>query len=1107
MMKLSAVFLFLSIMCLSAKEGHSQNANVNLNVSDKSIAEVLKDMENQTSYLFFYNEKDIDVNKIVTGSFINSSVSDVLASIFSGTDTHYSLYKDYIVLSKNNIVNKTIGEQKNAITGKVTNESGEPLPGVSVIVKGTTTGTITDINGSYSLANISENATLQFSFVGMKTLEVKVGNQTSIDAVLADEMLGLDEVVVIGYGTVKKMDLTGSVSTVQGDNLASKNSVMVSQALQGTMPGVMVTRTGSAANASSTIKIRGVTTIGESSPLVIVDGIPGSLDWINPNDIESISVLKDAASASIYGSRAAAGVILVTTKRAKTGQLSVTYNYETSIEQPTRVAQYADAQKYMSLYNELTWNDNNNIAGKEYSLYSKELIENYPTLHAENPDKYPDTDWTGMMLNEYAPRESHALNLTAGSKNISTSFSLVYDKTKALYNGRNFDRLTMRSNNDVVINKYLSMEVDFNSLYSINKQPVIANDTYYGVLPGPIAAPVYAAVWEDGRIGAGKSGRNDYALLNYGGHDNSKTNTLGGKIQLNFTPIEGLKFSAVFSPQLYNAKSKTFRNKLTYTEWDSPNTIAGTIENATTTSLNEYRNDNYSTTTQFLSNYVKDFKKHNINLMMGFEEYHYFYESLGASRDQYSLTEFPYLDLGNGNYQYNSGNAYENAYRSFFGRIMYNFDNKYFFQANSRYDGSSRFDKDYRWGLFPSFSAGWVVSRESFMKDIEPISFLKIRASWGTLGNERIGNYPYQSKINFGSTLLYQGYDVVAAQTAGITDYAIKDISWETTETVDFGIDANFFKNKLTFSGDLYRKTTKDMLLALAIPNYIGLNDPDQNTGKMNTTGWEFAIGWADQKGNFKYSVSANLSDSKSVMGDLGGTQFLGSQVKYEGSEFNEWYGYKSEGLYQTDDEVANSAVLNSRIRPGDIKYTDINGVDGVPDGKISADYDRVLLGGSLPRYLYGGNINLGYKNFDFSLVFQGVGKQNSRITANMVQPLQNFWEDVPQIYVDSYWSKYNTDEQNLKVKYPRASDVGNANNYSFSDFWLFDGSYFRLKNINMGYTIPQNIAEYCKLQNARVYVNISDWFSLDHYPKGWDPEASSYWITKTFTVGVSLKF
>ncbi len=1001
--------------------------------------------------------------------------------------------------------------QQKGISGKVTDPYGSPLPGVTVVVKGTSQGTVTDADGNYTIKDITQDDILIFSFVGMKAQEVLVAGRSSIDIEMEEDAIGIEEVVAIGYGTIKKSDLTGAVSAVQGEGIAQRNTVKVSQALQGTMPGVMVTRSNGAADASSTIRIRGVTTIGDSTPLVIIDGIPGSIDKVNPNDIESISVLKDAASASIYGSRAASGVILITTKRGKEGQLNVNYNYEYTLDQPTRVAQFTDAVDNMKLSNERTWNDNDNIAGGEYNTYSEELIDNYKTLHNENPDEYPDTDWMGLLLKDYAPRERHSLGLIAGSKNIKTSFSLIYDKAEALYNNRSYDQVTMRSNNDVTINKFLTLQLNLNSIYSVRTTPIYDNSntfSSYSVSTRPHISPVYAAVWSDGRIAAGKSGRNDYALLNYAGNIRKKENVLGGKVQLNFKPIEELTLSIAFSPELQYAKQKKFRKQLYYTEWDTPNSTAGLIEGATTTQLTESRNDYYSTTTQFLSNYIKTFNGHNLNLLAGFEEYQYFYESLGASRDYYNLTNYPYLDLGNENYQYNSGNAYENAYRSFFGRIMYNYNNKYFLQANARYDGSSRFDKDYRWGLFPSFSAGWVMSEESFMKDIEPLTFLKIRGSWGSLGNERIGNYQYQSTIGFGSTLLYQGDEVVSAQTAAIAKYAIRDLTWETTETYDFGVDASFFYNQLTFTGDFYKKRTKNMLLALEIPNYIGLDDPDQNTGNMHTTGWELSIGWSDVIGEIKYSIGANLSDSKSIMGDLGGTEFLDEQVKIEGSEYNEWYGYISEGLYQTQDEVDNSATTGVTVKPGDVRYKDVSGPEGVPDGSISSEYDRVLLGGSLPRYLYGGNINVKYKNFDLSLVFQGVGKQNSKITQYMLDGM-GIYSDYPQIYKDGYWSKYNTDEQNLKAIFPRVTSTGRNNNYAASDFYLFNGAYFRLKNINIGYTPSKKLIEKCKLKDVRIYANISDLFSIDHFPKGWDPELSEsgYWITRGFTLGISLTF
>ncbi|WP_080903934.1 TonB-dependent receptor [Parabacteroides sp. Marseille-P3160] len=991
--------------------------------------------------------------------------------------------------------------QNKTINGKVEDTKGEALPGVSVSIKGTSKGTITDLGGNYTIQDIPTPATLVFSFIGMETKEINVGNQSVINITLSEETKVLDEVVVIGYGTVRKKDLTGAVASVQGSALKEKATTRLSEALQGTMPGVMVTRTGSASDVSATIRIRGITTIGDSEPLIIIDGVPGSLDWVNPNDVESISVLKDAASASIYGSRAASGVILVTTKRAKSGQLSITYNYEYMIDKPTRIAEYVDAQTYMSLYNEMKWNDNGNNAGGEYPVYTKDVIDNYPSLHAENPNQYPDKDWLTSMLKKSAHRQSHKVSITGGTEKVKTNISLAYDQTEGLYKNKGYDRFTVRANNDININKYLSLEADISAIYSENKNPL------YPIDPSAGCAPIYPMEWSDGRVASGKSGSNIYAQLNYGGFSDGKANVTRGKLALNLTPIKGLKISGVFSPEYYTAKGKAFYKRVPYTDWENPNMTVGYIGIRTTNYLSESRTENIKTTTQFLINYDKQIGNHSINTMLGYENYYFKSEALAAARDQYILTEFPYLDLGDKNYQTNGGNAYENAYRSYFGRVMYNYKNKYYLQANARYDGSSRFHRDHRWGLFPSFSTGWVLTEESFMKNIKPLSFLKLRFSWGTLGNEKIGNYPYQSTVQFGNSILYYGNNATAVQTAAIGNYTIENISWETTETYDIGIDANFFNNRLIFSGDYYKKKTKDMLLALAIPDYMGVSDPEQNTGKMHTKGWEFSVRWSDQIGDLGYSVSANLSDSKSIMGNLGGTQFLGSQVKYEGSEFNEWYGYVSEGIYQTQEEVDNSATLNARVKPGDIKYKDISGPDGIPDGIISAEYDRVLLGGSLPRYQYGGDIRLDYKGIDFSMVFQGIGKKNSLLSVSMIQPFRDQFMEVPELLTGNYWSLYNTVEQNENVKYPRLSEVGTTNNYSFSDFWLFNGAYFRLKNITLGYTIPKNIAEKCRLQNLRVYLSANDLFSIDNYPEGWDPETSSYWITKSFILGVSVKF
>ncbi|KAA6329510.1 TonB-dependent receptor SusC [termite gut metagenome] len=667
------------------------------------------------------------------------------------------------------------------------------------------------------------------------------------------------------------------------------------------------------------------------------------------------------------------------------------------------------------------------------------------------------------------------------------------------------DRLMVRINNDFTINDYLSAALNVNFKRSKAHRPV--TDVTFDWMR--FAAPVYAAVWKDGRVGEGKSGNNVYGATTYGGTRDDYYNQLGGKASIDFKPFKDLKISAVVAPTYNFDKSKAFRKSVPYYSASDPTLLMGYLEGHATTLLTENRNDAYSVTTQLLANYNKTIGNHDLSLMGGYENFYYFNESLSASRDKYELEGYPYLDIGPLELRNNGGRAYENAYRSFFGRAIYSYNSRYLLQANIRYDASSRFHEDYRWGAFPSFSAGWVLFEENFMKEIPWLSFLKLRASWGTLGNERIGNYPYQSTIGFANALFYTGNTVVSKQTAAQVRYAIQDISWETTESTDIGFDTYLFNNKLRVSADYFYKTTKNMLLALEIPDYMGFENPDQNTGKMYTKGFEVEIGWNDKIGDFGYSVALNLSDFKSKMGYMGGTEFLGDQVKKEGSEFNEWYGYLTDGLFQTQEEVNNSPKLNSNVKPGDIKYVDVNGPDGVPDGRISPDYDRVLLGGSLPRYMFGGNIQLRYKGFDFSLAFQGVGSQNSRIQSKMIQPLQVNWGHIPAILDGNYWSMYNTPEQNQVVKYPRLTWT-NADNFTqMSDFYMFNGRYLRVKNITLGYTIPSYLTDKVSINGIRVYVSSNDLFCLSKYPKGWDPEmgVNSYPITTSLLFGLSVNF
>jgi TonB-linked SusC/RagA family outer membrane protein len=916
----------------------------------------------------------------------------------------------------------------------------------------------------------------------------------------------LDELVVVGYGTMRKSDLTGGISTVSGDAITNRKNSQVSLALQGAASGVMVNRSSGDPGTTASIRIRGVTSIGNSNPLIIVDGVPmDNIDQINPNDIESISVMKDAASSSIYGSRAAAGVILVNTKRSKDGELSFNYDFNFGIETPTVRPDVVNVIRYMEMSNELAWNDQGNIS-EEHPVYPKDLIDNYIQLNTENKDKYPITDWENLIMKKNAPLHRHNLTISGGSKNVKVNGSLSYEKVEGLYSHRYFERLNSRINTDVtIVENFLDAKMDFFFLRNIQERPI----TSPGRL-GYMTAPIYPAKWEDGRVAGGKNGDNPYGQLVYGGTGIHHGNLIGGKLEVNLMPIKGLNLKALVSPSLNFDLSKSFTKKVAYYDAEDPLLFLGYLTGKTRTNLYESRNHNQNYTIQLIANYENQFEKHTINSMAGYEEYSSFTENLDASRENFEFTYYPYLSLGPLDLRDNSGNAFANSYRSVFSRIMYNYNNKYLLQGNIRGDASSRFHPNHRWGYFPSLSAGWIVSSEPFWKSTEAFSYLKLRASYGTLGNERIGNYPYQSTLSFTPGILFfDGPNIISSTSAAQIKWAIPNITWEKTESYNIGIDAYFVNNKLSLTGDLYSKRTTNMLLALEIPSFIGFNNPDQNAGLMQIQGWDVEIGWRDKIGDINYSVSANLFDSRTYIKNLSGTAFIGDQITAEGTEFQEWYGYKTNGLFQTQEEVDNLPKVSSSVKPGDVKFIDVSGPEGVPDGMISPDYDRIPLGGSLPRYQFGSNINIEYKNFDFGMVIQGVGRQLIPIN-NEIMPLRTRgWYTVPEIYDENYWSYYNTDEDNINAKYPRLSDIGNDQNYTMSDFWLINGAYLRIKNLNVGYSLSSSFLQKIYIKNIRLYCNISDLYSFDNFIKGYDTEArsSSYPITTTILFGVNLMF
>lgn len=1084
-----------------------------LQTTQYSIREIFDYIESHSQYVFVYGSgvKEMLSSK-VSINVKNKNADNIIRELCGKTNLNCKISGRQVSVSKKSNVDTPKQKGKKKVTGTIVDSKGEPLIGVSVMTEDGSVGTVTDVDGNFSM-EVPEGSKLNVSYLGYLNKKINVGSADKYPVTMTEDTYTLDDLVVIGYGTIKKKDLTGSVSAVKGADLVNRHTTMLSNALQGAVPGLMVRRNGSAPGASaSSMHVRGVTTIGDSSPLVIVDGVESTLDYVNSNDVESISVLKDAAAASIYGSKAAAGVILITTKRGdNSGTVKLNYTGEIGWEIPTRQPSMVGVTRYLEMNNELMYNDN--PSGGYFQVYTADQTKNWVKYNLTDPNNYPVTDWKDLILKDSAPRMTHTVNVSGGNKIVKTNATLSYDDVKGLYGDRRYQRYMMRLNNDFKFSDKLSATLDVNVRHAKSVSPNYTPFSDMRYMPA-----IYPAVWADGRMASGKSGANPYALVEEGGNSTSHSTQVAGKASIKYSPFKGFSIQGIVSPFINYQKAKSFRYAVSYNLMDDPETFGGYMDSGTswaTNSLSETRNDNYHVTSQVLANYMVDLGKHSITAMAGFENYVSKSENLSASRDQYELTNYPYLNIGPEDFKDNSGTGSQYTSNSFFGRVIYSYADRYLFQANVRHDGSSRFAKNYRWGTFPSVSAGWVVSEEKFWQDFKMdwFSYLKLRASWGKLGNERIGSnyFPYIALMSFGSSYLYMADgSVVSGKTARPGTLAVEDITWETTTSTNLGLDAAFFGNRLRFSFEYYWKKTSDMLLSIEIPYTMGYSNPSTNAGEMSTHGYDIEMSWNDNIGDFKYGISLNFSDFLSKIDYLNNADIISSgKIKRAGVLFNEYYGYVCEGIYQATEEVNNSARTSSTVTVGDLKYKDISGPDGVPDGVISPEYDRVPLGNSLPRYQYGGVINASYKGIDLSLAFQGVGKQNSYLSTAMVQPLLNNYGNIPAIIEGKYWSAFNTDGENLSAKYPRLSNVSKNNNYATSDYWIFNGHYFRLKNVTLGYTLPSKWIQTIGLQKVRLYASASDLFCISGYPKGWDPEmgSSAYPITTSLLFGLQINF
>jgi len=992
--------------------------------------------------------------------------------------------------------------QERNISGTITSlDDGEALPGANILVKGTTHGTVSDIEGKFNLNVNQEDAVLIISSVGYETQEVAIAGQSLINIALSPDLQSLQEVVVVGYGEQQRENLTGSVATLEGKEVAQQPVMQTSQALAGKMPGVTVSSSsGQPGNDAATIRIRGIGTLGNSDPLILIDGVPGNMNGVDPRDIANISVLKDAAAASIYGSRAANGVVLITTKRGESGEFKVNYNAYAGWQQPTNFPEYLGGYEYMTYHNMAREN-----LGQD-PLYSQEYINEWQQNYKSNPDVYPNTDWIDEVFTENGFQQHHHLSLSGGNEFAKVLGSVSYMDQNGNVPNYNYERYQARLNTDLSISDKLSVNFDLNVRKSKRVQPSGSMDEI--IRQAYRIPPIAAAVYSDGSWGPGWNGKNPVAISHVGGNDEDQYNYFRGILKANYQPVEGINLAFMYAPEYQDDTGTEFiRNYNVY------NFQTGDLEYVYPgrNSLAQFNRKTFTNNLNTIATYEKQLNDHFLKALIGYELITYRMDYFDAYRDNFPLQDYPQLNVGSRENMQNSGTAEEWGLQSYFARLNYDYKNKYLLEANVRRDGSSRFAEGNKYGVFPAFSAGWRISEESFMSNVDVITNLKLRASWGQLGNQNIGTYPFASVISLGNDFLFGG---VPQSGAAQTDLANKNISWETTETTNFGLDLGLLNNRLSLGAEYYIRNTKDILLQLPIPLTIGLNAPFQNAGQVKNTGWDLALGWRNNVGDFSYSINANVSDVINEVVDLNGTgpYINGASIIREGDPINSIYGYQSAGYFQSQEDVDNAPQQFGALAPGDIRYTNMLTVDSDGDGVADATddvinaADKVVIGNPFPRLTYGLSVSLNYKGFDLSMLGQGVGKKDLFLSGDAVWAFQNAGK-IQSWHLD-YWTP-----ENPNAAHPRLVATTSHNNYETSDFWVWNASYFRMRNLTFGYTFSESGLQNSFINSLRVYFSGQNLFTIDNMPKGIDPEApnatvgASYPITSIYTLGLNLNF
>lgn len=1124
-MRLTIFLIVFSVAAVIANTGHSQEAKITLQLKNATLSDVLNAIENNSSYYFMLNNKLIDLSKKIDIDVQDKMISEILTLLSEKAGIKYKIYDRQIVLSPGDqsLSDFSVSQQQKSISGKVTDSSGGSLPGVSVVVKGTTIGVITDMDGKYTLTNIPEDATLQFSFVGMKTQEIVIGNKTTINITLIEETVGIEEVVAVGYGVQKKVNLTGAVSAVAGEEMTKRPVINASTMLQGQVPGLRVVQgSGQPGSENTSFRIRGQGTYSSagSNPLILINGVPGSIDNLDPNIIESVSVLKDAASASIYGARAANGVVLVTTKKGSSNStISATYTTNLSIHTPTKMLDIVtNSVDYMELLNQAKKN-----SGKP-GLYSQEVIDLY--RNNKGSYLYPNFDWLGYMFNP-AFVQNHNLSINGASDKSTYNISMSYADQPGTMRGFNYKKYNFSVNLTSDITKWMKIGTFITAKYGDRKEPRTGQQDAF--LATMSQAPTYMP-WlpDDGSgvkrytmiayDGVEESNKNMPALIANGINTTNRDYDINGQAFVELNLFKGFSWYAKMAGRIYSNKMKDWSgcqvplyNYRTSDFMMNLDLGGGFIRGLQV-------KDDRTLFTNFYSyfKYEAPFANtnHHLSTMVGYDQEKQLYEYIWAKRRNYDFNLYE-LAAGSNSDMENDGDSEDWSLMSGFFRLNYDYKDKYLLEVNARYDGTSRIAKENRWGLFPSLSLAWRITEERFMKNLhlDWLDNVKLRGSWGQLGNQNIGLYPYQALVSLTDSYSFDNSSLT--QGVAQTDYAYRNIKWETTTITDLGVELQLLK-KLNLTIDWYKKSTTGILRSAQVSSFIGLNAPTINNGAMDNTGFELSVGWKDmiRRGLFnglKYNLDAYIDHSKNELVKFGAKEIGSNSILMEGIPYNSYYLLDAIGIFADQTEINNSPKqFSDTTRPGDIKYRDVSGPDGTPDGKIDNN-DRIVMDGRFPSLDYSFAGNASWKGFDFSFLFQGVAGRKTYINSG--------WGITPFVqgsaptkdYLKGMW----TEENPNGAKFPRLyyGDMGGGGrNTRASDFYLMDASYLRLKNISLGYTFPASLTRKIEIDRLRVFFSGDNLLTITDY-MGLDPERSgdgtfvTYPQNKIFSFGLNVEF